>query len=319
MMPLDDRGLELEHREPIRTAVGAALAALEARRVHGRHRRGDLFHRCMQLLDPIDDPGRNHPATIATVLRVTVLELPARWNDVRGALAEVDALLVGSPTDLAIVPEMALTGYVSPRGDFDLRRFGEALDGPTITASVALADKHATHLVVPLVLAEGERFYNTAIVVNGAGIVATYRKRHPWIPEEWATEGREPPPLMCIAGHTVTLGICYDAHFLPYDAHDALVRADLLVFTSAWVDEEDSRPPLLASLARQFGLAIANANWAPGVVVVPGQGGSCIVDRHGHVLARVEPGTRRADAALFTVAPGTGRGDTAARVEPARR
>ena len=232
------------------------------------------------------------------MLRVTVLELPARWNDVRGALADVDELLDDGATDLAIVPEMAFTGYVSPRGDFDLRRFAEPLDGPTVGAAVALARKHATHLVVPLVLGEGERFYNAAVVVNGSGVVTSYRKRHPWVPEEWATEGREPPPVFVLGGHAVTLGICYDAHFLPYDAHDALVRAELLVFTSAWVDEDDSRPPLMASLARQFGLVIANANWAPGVVVVPGQGGSCIVDRHGHVLARVEPGARRADATI---------------------
>ncbi len=298
MVTLDDGGLELEHGEPIRAAVGATLPALETRGVHGGHRRSDLLHRGVELLDPIDDPRWNHRATIAIVLRVTVLELPARWNDVRGALAEVDTLLAGRVTDLAIVPEMAFTGYVSPRGDFDLRRFAEPLDGPTIIAAVTLAQKHATHLVVPLVLAEGESFYNAAVVVNGSGVVVSYRKRHPWIPEQWATEGRAPPPLFALVGRTVTLGICYDAHFLPYDAHDALVRADLLVFTSAWVDEEDSRPPLLASLARQFGLAVANANWAPGVVVVPGQGGSCILDRHGDTLARVEPGARRADATI---------------------
>ena len=302
VVTLDDGRLQLEHGEPIRAASGAALAALEARGVRSCDGRRDFLHRGMELLDPVDDLGRNHGVhctTIATVLRVSVLELPARWNDLRGGLADVDALLAGRATDLAIVPEMAFTGYVSPRGNFDLRRFAEPLDGPTIDASVALARKHDTHLVVPLVLVEGERFFNTSIVVNGTGIVASYRKRHPWVPEQWATAGHEAPPLFSVAGHTITLGICYDAHFLPHDAHDALVRAELLVFTSAWVDEEDSRAPLLASLARQFGLAVANANWAPGVVVVAGQGGSCILDRHGHALARVAAGDRRADATLF--------------------
>lgn len=232
-------------------------------------------------------------------LRVAVLEMPARWNDVTGALAEVDRLLALGPTDLAVVPEMAFTGYVSPRGDFDLRRFAERLDGPTVGAAVALAARHATHIVVPLVLAEEQRFYNAAVVVDGAGLVATYRKRHPWIPEQWATAGRDPPPVFTVAGHRVTLAICYDAHFLPHDAHEALARAELLAFTSAWVDEEDSRLPLLASLARQFGIAIANANWAPGAVVVPGQGGSCVLDRHGHPLATATRRSSRADALLF--------------------
>ena len=84
-----------------------------------------------------------------------------------------------------------------------------------------------------------------------------------------------------------------------YVEYRGVARADLLVFSSAWVDEEATRVPLLASLARQFDLAVANANWGPGVVVVPGQGDSCILDRRGRPLATVAPGDRRADAVVL--------------------
>lgn len=231
-------------------------------------------------------------------MRVTVLELPARWNGAAAALGELDALLAGTPTDLAVVPEQALTGYVSPRGSFDLRRFAEPIEGPTVGLSVALAGRHATTLVVPLVLREDEQLYNASVVVNGGGVLAVYRKRHPWIPELWASEGTAMPPLFTVAGRTVTIAVCYDAHFVAHDSADVLARAELLVFPSAWVDEDGTRIPLLASIARQFDVAVANANWGPGVVEVPGQGESCILDRRGRVLARVEPGARRVDAML---------------------
>ena len=47
--------------------------------------------------------------------------------------------------------------------------------------------------------------------------------------------------------------------------------------------------PRLAALASSFDV-IANANWAPGDVVLPGQGGSCVVGRGGEVLARAVAG-----------------------------
>jgi predicted amidohydrolase len=92
-----------------------------------------------------------------------------------------------------------------------------------------------------------------------------------------------------IAGTRVTIAICFDLHFL--DA-DLAPEIDLLLFASAWVERPDSRPERLQVLARTAGITIANANWAPGVVRVPGQGGSCIVGPTG-VLAS---GSSRLDA-----------------------
>jgi predicted amidohydrolase len=215
-------------------------------------------------------------------MRVRVLELPARWGRPLEALAGVEELVRG--VDLAVLPEMALVGYVSPRGEFDLARFAEPIDGPTVRAAVEIARRQSVFLVVPLVLAEGRKLYNAAIVVGADGVVARYKKRHPWFPEQWATPGEEPYPVFEIGGVKTTLAICYDGHFLEHEASATLEGADLLVFTSAWVDEEDSRMPLLRSLARRFRIHVANANWGPGVVIVPGQGGSCILDPEGNVL-----------------------------------
>jgi predicted amidohydrolase len=228
-----------------------------------------------------------------------VLELPARWAEPEAALQEVERLVAARPTDLAILPELALTGYVSPDGEFDLTRFAEPLDGPTVRSVADICRRHAVHLVAPLVLAENSDVFNAAVVVDPHGrVVATYRKRHPWFPEQWATPGALPSPIFAIGDVAVTIAICFDGHFLADDSKDALLRADLLVFTSAWVDEEDSRIPLLRSLARQFRISIANANWGPGIVLVPGQGGSCVLDRRAALVASVPTDERRADALI---------------------
>ncbi len=322
MMAADHRGLDLEDGETVGAAVGAACAALEAPCVRAEDGRGGLVDERVQPLDPVDRPRRKvrrslvHAAFVVgvvvlverpsrdarlrwyarAVLRVSVLELPARWGEPEPALDEVDRLLSAGPPDLAVVPEMALTGYVSPEADFDLSPFGEPIDGPTIRIAAEISRRHATHLVVPLVLREDGALYNAAVVVGpDERVIATYRKRHPWIPERWATAGPLAPPLFEVGGLTATIAICYDGHFLPDDAADVLRQADLLVFTSAWVDDEDSRLPLLRSVARGFGISIANANWAPGVVEVPGQGGSCVLDARGEITAFVAGPGGRAD------------------------
>lgn len=232
-----------------------------------------------------------------TGLQVVVLELPARWNAVDQALDDLAAALSEARGALVVVPELAFTGYLSPRGESDLARFAEPLDGPTIAKVASLARAHDAHLVVPLVLREGDAISNASVLVGPSGdVVATYRKRHPWIPERWATPGTRPPPVVDVRGVQVTFGICYDLHFLPDDAASELHGADLLVFTSAWVDEDATRLPQLAALSAEFRVAVANANWGKGVLEIPGQGDSVIFDASGAQVARVGPNERRAEA-----------------------
>lgn len=221
-------------------------------------------------------------------MRLTILELPARWDDEVAVLDEVSARIKAGPaTDLVLLPEAAVHGYVSPEGDFDLARFAAPLgDGPAF-ACAAIALQHRVHLVAPLVLREGDALYNAIACFDpDGGVQFVYRKRHPWFPETWATPGPDAPPVVEIAGRTVTAAICFDVHFLADDAAEQLAAADVLLFPSAWVDEGDSRPPLLSALARRFELHVANANWAPGVVRIPGQGGSCIYGPRGELVAR---------------------------------
>jgi predicted amidohydrolase len=228
----------------------------------------------------------------------TVLELPAAYGAPARVLAAVEESLArGARTDLVLLPEASLTGYVSPAGDFDLRRFAEPPGGPTAQALSALAARHRVTLAAPLILREGGACFNAVIVHDASGRpLVTYRKRHPWFPERWATPGPDGPPLFQVGELTVTLAICFDAQFLEEeeDSRRALSEADLLLFPSAWVDDEDSRTPLLSRIARTFGISIASANWAPGVVRVPGQGGAYLMGPDGEPLARAVAG--RADA-----------------------
>ena len=218
---------------------------------------------------------------------MTAIEVAAAFGGAAAKLAWVDSILASAPTDLVLLPEASLTGYVSPAGDFDLTRFAEPRDGPTARALAALAKKHRTRLVGPLVERDGADFFNAMIGFDAAGAeFLHYRKRHPWYPETWATPGTAAHPVVEIAGLRVTIAICFDIHFA-----NELPAADVLLFPSAWVEERDSRPALLSAL----GVHVVNANWGVGEPSVAGQGNSCILHASGEVLARGGP---RIDAVL---------------------
>ena len=149
--------------------------------------------------------------------------------------------------------------------------------------------------------------YNTCIGFDRAGReIARYRKRHPWYPETWATPGEDPHPVFEVEGLRVTIAICFDIHFVNGSAEGGtpqtrtavtLPDADVLLFPSAWVEEEDTRPILLPQLARRRRLTIVNANWGPGEPRLPGQGHSCIVRPSGEITT-LAPGTYRVDLEL---------------------
>jgi predicted amidohydrolase len=239
-------------------------------------------------------PARGRAGASPPVIHVCAIELPARFARRGKALADVArrletvSLAADGPPDLVLLPEASLDGYVSPRLDFDLTRFAEPLDGPAAAALAGLARAHRCAIAGPIIERDGDACFNAISVFGADGArVAHYRKRHPWIPETWATAGDAPPPLFEVGGARVTIAICYDVHFVADDAADMLRAADVLLFPSAWVDDGgDARGEILPAIARRFDVGIVNANWGIGHPAVRGQGGSRVVRRDGVTVAR---------------------------------
>lgn len=199
--------------------------------------------------------------------------------------------------DVVLMPELALTGYVSPQGDFDVSSWAEPLGGPTVAVFGALAREYDSLIIGPLVERAGTLFFNSLVGVAPSGeLVVHYRKRHPWYPEHWATAGTTSGPLVHWRGIHMVCATCFDLHFLPDDAGALLDAADVLVFSSAWVsDGVDTRVSQLSTLARQHRVAILNANWGRGSPSVEGQGGSVSIDTTGEVVTQLGLGAERLD------------------------
>ena len=234
-------------------------------------------------------------------MHLTALQLPARFGAFEEQLAYAQLLLEGGPrTDLVLMPEAALSGYLTPRGDFDLTRFAEPIDGPTRAAFAHLAKRFDALIVGPVIERTEDGLFNSllGITPDGATLIH-YRKHHPWFPETWAKPGPVESKVVHWRGKKLTTRICFDVHFLEEDAAAELDAADLLLFASAWVDEEgDARPGLLQPLAKGHSISILNANWGPGSPRIKGQGGSLFLNSQGQLVDRLKPDTGRLDVTL---------------------
>ena len=238
-------------------------------------------------------------------LRLTALQLPARFDAANEQLAFAQLLLEAGPrTDLVLLPEASLTGYVSEDGDFDLTDLAEPVDGPTRDALAHLAKRFDCLVVGPLIERTETGLYNSLLGITPDGATLLhYRKHHPWFPEKWATPGPGAGAVVTWRGKKIVPAICFDVHFLSADAGVQLGSSDLLLFASAWVDDDepadsDSRPPLLQEIAARHSVAVLNANWGPGRPRVHGQGGSLFIDAKGQVDARLKTDTGRLDVTL---------------------
>lgn len=223
-------------------------------------------------------------------LRVAALETEHVFGDAEGALSRLDEELSRiEDVDLVLLSECSLTGYVSQYGDFDLSRFAEPLDGPTTAELSQLALDHRIALASSFVERDGDDFYNAVVVHDAQGDrIAHYRKRHPWVPEVWATPGDRPLPLFDVRGVTLTIAVCFDVHFLEEESALELDQAEVLLFPSAWVNgpgPRDRRAAILPPLAKHHDLWIVNANWGRSLPRIAGQGCSKIVAPHGEVVA----------------------------------
>jgi predicted amidohydrolase len=148
--------------------------------------------------------------------------------------------------------------------------------------------------------------FNTTCLIGPDGILAKYRKVHPWIPWEVHTSPHDLPdydePMYPVAETEIGrigAAICYDWLFPEAIRQLALGGAEVLVRVSAYMDPWGAAAPMdwwtivnrVRALENLAFVVAANQgaryeNYPP----FSWPGGSMIVDFDGRILAQAEPG-----------------------------
>ncbi len=237
---------------------------------------------------------------------------PRPANLARAARAVEESAANGA--QLVLLGEMFLTGY---RTDEWNGRWALRLDAPdeTLDAVIKLAGRHGLHIMIGTAthsLTQPGVVHNTAVLVNGGGVVGTYNKLHvakltkPDGEEanetRWFRAGLEAPVWRTDFG-IVGPQICYDSSFPELSRVQSLNGAELLLnitasasgFEHVW---EHFR----------FARAYENAAWYVACSIVGEQRGdrffgrSAIIDPNGETIAEGKDGEE--DLVIADIDPG---------------
>jgi predicted amidohydrolase len=191
--------------------------------------------------------------------------------------------------ELIIFPECALTGYCFTSLD-EARPMAETIPGPSTEKLAAAAQILECTVVVGLLESEGERIYNSAIVVGPGGLLGVHRKAHlPCLGVDWrTTPGDTPLQVFDTAHGRVGVNICFDVSF-PEAARVLKLRgAQLLAIPTNWPVGSDiwAHTPNVRATENHFHVVAANRVGEERGCRFAGH--SKIVDFSGKVLAEAD-------------------------------
>lgn len=198
---------------------------------------------------------------------------------------------VAHGASVIVLPELMSSGYVF-ESQAEARACAEFPDGPTVTAWAQLAAAHDVVVVGGFCEAAGDEVFNSAVLVDSAGLRCVYRKAHLWDAEpRWFVRGGAPPPVVATRYGRIGVMICYDLEFPEWVRLPALDGAQLLcapVNWPAYPRPDGERPSEVvrvqadAAVNRMFIAVCDRIGTERGVEWV---GGSVVVDADGWPLA----------------------------------
>ncbi|HEV2226646.1 MAG TPA: nitrilase-related carbon-nitrogen hydrolase [Nitrososphaerales archaeon] len=145
---------------------------------------------------------------------------------------------------LIVLPEMNQVGYCYYGRD-EVRPYVEPIPGPTTDLYAEVARRYETHIVVGLaeVNPETNNYYNAQALIGPDGLIGKYRKVHSYISEpKWAKDGDLGFPVYDTDIGRLGMLICMDQHFFESSRILSRKGADVICFSTAWLDERGPAP-----------------------------------------------------------------------------
>lgn len=165
-------------------------------------------------------------------LRIAVAQFQPKDGDKQYNLTVMENLIrraVMAGAEVISFHEMCITAYTFTK---DLSR-EEMLDlaenvpdGPSVQQLIALSQTYGLPILAGLVEKEDDRIYNTYVCVDETGLVAKYRKLHPFI-SQYMAPGNE-YVVFDLKGWKCGMLICYDNNVIENVRATALSGAEII-------------------------------------------------------------------------------------------
>lgn len=231
-----------------------------------------------------------------TKFKLALCQIAPKREDKAANLAIIEELAAKAKeagADLAVFPEMALTGYILNDQVYGL---AETVPGPSVAKVEEIAHKTGLHIIFGMPEASEKAqatVFNTAVLVGPKGLIGKYRKMY--LPTHSVFEekryfraGYEPAAFQTELGG-IGLTICYDVFFPEVFRMPRLRGAQLIICISASPAVRRSYFEILtAARALENTCYLAYVNLAGVEDGLQFWGGSRLVGPTGDVLAKAK-------------------------------
>lgn len=151
------------------------------------------------------------------------------FGRVNANLNKVLKKLEGIEADILVLPELAFTGYYFQDRTEALRLAEDPRDSATVHALMELCSRNDFHLVTGFTERDGDRVYNSALLIGPDGIEHTYRKLHLFNEEKfWFDSGDIPLSVQQVRGAQIGIMVCFDWVFPEVTRSLALQGAEII-------------------------------------------------------------------------------------------
>ncbi|MFQ5975227.1 MAG: nitrilase-related carbon-nitrogen hydrolase [Candidatus Hydrothermarchaeales archaeon] len=194
-------------------------------------------------------------------------------------LARAIGIIQGSQADLILFPELFTTGF-----DFDnLSQLSERVPGETTERIAAICD--GTLFGGTILEKDGNKIYNTFVLINEDGVMVKYRKIHPFREEKkHFNSGRELKVIETNFGR-VALATCFDVRFPELFKEFMRRMADIVLVSAEFPDpREDHWKTLLRARAIENQCFVIATNRVGKDAKQTYFGGSIVIDPWGEIV-----------------------------------
>jgi len=161
-------------------------------------------------------------------------------------LSKVLTALAGVQADLVVLPELPFTGYHFRNRTEACKLAEDPRASPLVEALVELCRRQGFHLVTGFAERDGERCFNSSLLLGPRGIVETYRKIQLFMNEKSCFDpGNLPLRVRRVRGARIGMMICFDWVFPEIARTLALQGADVLCHPSNLVLKKHCQQAML--------------------------------------------------------------------------
>lgn len=221
-------------------------------------------------------------------MKVSILQMDVIYKDKKANLAYVSQFMSQHKQlgDIIVLPELFSTGYIFTDKS-EIQPLAETLENsPTLRELQRLAHLHSVIIVAGIAEKSGLSFYNTAVVIDGDGLLTSYQKiSQTQIDREYFSRG-EAIATFNFQGVTLGVVLCFDLWFPEIVRRYTDANVDVLLHPANFGGEQSLAIARTRAVENQMYIVTSNRIGADITANMTGQycGNSQIVAPSGEVI-----------------------------------